>query len=82
MADIGDSDGTAPVPASGDPAKGRFYFIAAHRLAGAALIVLGMLAMEGALEWGKGLGKVLAITGLIIFFIVPLFLARAWRTPK
>lgn len=65
-----------------DPAKARFYFIAAHRLVGAVLVILGMLAMQGALDWGKGLGKVLAITGLIVFFVVPLFLARAWRTPK
>lgn len=65
-----------------DPAKARFYFLAAHRLVGAVLVILGMLAIEGALDWGKGLGKVLAITGLIVFFVVPLFLARAWRTPK
>lgn len=69
-------------PAPHDPARARFYFIAAHRLIGAALVVLGMLAIERALDWGKGLGKVLAITGLIVFFVIPLFLARAWRTPK
>lgn len=69
-------------PGEHDPAKARFYFMAAHRLVGAVLVILGMLAIEGALDWGKGLGKVLAITGLIVFFVVPLFLARAWRTPK
>ena len=71
----------APGQAS-DPAKARFYFLAAHRVIGAVLVILGMLAMQGALDWGKGLGKVLAITGLIVFFVVPLFLARAWRTPR
>lgn len=65
-----------------DPAKARFYFIATHRIVGAVLVVLGILAIEGALDWGKGLGKVLAITGLIVFFVVPLFLARAWRSTK
>lgn len=65
-----------------DPAKARFYFIAAHRLVGAALVVLGMLALQGALDWGRGLGKVLAATGLIVFFVVPLMLSRAWRTPR
>lgn len=69
-------------PAANDPARARFLFIAAHRLVGAALVVLGMLAMQGALDWGKGPGKVLAITGLVVFFVVPLFLARVWRTPK
>ena len=75
-------DSRSEAPAGGDPARARFAFIAAHRLVGAALVVLGMLAMQGALDWGKGLGKVLAITGLVVFFAVPLFLARAWRTPK
>jgi hypothetical protein len=65
-----------------DPAQARFYFIAAHRLVGAVLVVLGMLAMQGALDWGKGPGKVLAITGLVVFFVLPLYLARLWRTPK
>lgn len=66
-----------------DPAKARFYFIAAHRVVGAALIVLGMLAMQGALDWGEGVGKVLAIVGLIDFFVIPLVLSRMWRSlPK
>ena len=64
-----------------DPAKARFYFIAGHRFVGAVLVILGMLAMQGALDWGRGLGKVLAATGLVVFFVVPLLLSRAWRTP-
>lgn len=67
-------------PAKNDPARARFYFIAAHRVVGAALVVLGMLAMQGALDWGEGVGKVLAIVGLIDFFIIPLFLSRMWRS--
>ena len=67
----------------GDPARARFYFIAAHRVVGAALVMLGMLAMRGALDWGEGIGKVLAIVGLIDFFVIPLVLARLWRSlPK
>ena len=69
-------------PGATDPAKARFYFIAAHRVVGALLVMLGMLAMQGALDWGRGLGKVLAATGLVVFFVVPLLLSRAWRTPK
>ncbi len=74
-----------PVPGAGhpDPAKARFYFIAAHRLVGAVLIVLGMLAMQGVLDWGEGIGKVIALVGLIDFFVIPLILARMWRSlPK
>lgn len=75
----------ADPPASGDPARARFYFIAAHRAVGAALVILGMLAMQGALDWGVGVGVggVLAIVGLIDFFVIPLVLARMWRSvPK
>lgn len=79
---MAESDPATSDPAPSDPAKARFYFIATHRLVGATLIVLGMLAMQGALDWGRGMGKVLAATGLIVFFVVPLLLARAWRTPK
>ena len=70
-------------PAKPDPARARFWFIAGHRVIGAVLIMLGMLAMQGALDWGKDLGKVLAIVGLIEFFVIPLVFARLWRSlPK
>lgn len=66
-----------------DPARARFWFIAAHRIVGAVLIMLGMLAMQGVLDWGKGVGKVLAIVGLVDFFLVPLLFARLWKSvPK
>lgn len=71
---------STPPNAGGDPARARFYFIAGHRVLGAVLIMLGMLAIEGALGWGKGIGKVLAIAGLVEFFIMPLVFARMWRS--
>lgn len=71
---------TKPAP---DPARLRFLFLAAHRIGGAVLVILGMLAMQGALDWGKGIGKVLAIVGLVEFFVMPLLFARMWRSmPK
>lgn len=71
----------APKPA--DPARARFLFIVAHRFVGAVLVMLGMLAMQGALDWGKDLGKVLAIAGLIEFFVMPIVFARMWKSmPK
>lgn len=75
-----DRPGLAAQPTGRDPAKARFWFIAAHRLIGAALIMLGILAMQGALDWGKGVGKVLAILGLIDFFVIPLVFARMWKS--
>lgn len=76
--------GLSPPPSPGaDPARMRFWFIAAHRFAGAVLVMLGMLAIEGALDWGRGVGVVLAIVGLIDFFVAPLLFASMWRSaPK
>jgi hypothetical protein len=89
MAELRDNERPGPTPPppvapdGRDPARARFYFIAAHRVIGAVLIVLGMLAMQGALDWGEGIGKVLAIVGLIDFFVIPLVFARMWRSlPK
>lgn len=81
-----DRPGITPPPAAkagADPAKARFYFIAAHRVLGAVLVVLGLMAMEGKLDWGEGLGTVLAVTGLVAFFVIPVLLSRMWRSlPK
>lgn len=70
-------------PAPKDTARARFWFIAAHRIIGAVLVVLGMMAMQGVLDWGKGVGQVLAIVGLTDFFVIPLIFARMWKSiPK
>lgn len=81
-AGLGPSSRDTPV-STPDPARARFWFIAAHRVVGAVLVMLGMLAMQGALDWGEGVGKVLAIVGLVDFFVIPLIFARMWRSiPK
>ena len=67
-------------PARSDPARARFVFIAAHRVVGAVLVMLGILAMQRALDWGEGLGIALAVVGLVDFFVIPLVLARMWRS--
>ena len=72
--------GASATPEGRDPAKARFYFIAAHRVVGVVLLVLGIMAMEGRIDWGEGVGKVLAIVGLIDFFLIPLMLARMWKS--
>jgi hypothetical protein len=65
-----------------DPAKGRFFMIAAHRVIGAALVLLGVLCLEGVLDWGETLGWALVGLGVIDVFIVPIVLTRLWRTPR
>lgn len=76
--------GLSPDPRPGhDPARVRFWFITAHRVLGTTLVVLGMMAMQGVLDWGEGVGTVLGIVGLIDFFFVPLVLSRMWKSaPK
>ena len=76
--------GRTPEPRPGhDPARARFYFFGAHRVVGVVLVILGFMAMQGKLDWGEGVGKVLAVVGLIEFFVIPLVFARMWRSiPK
>lgn len=63
-------------------ARNRYFVIAFARLAGAALAVLGLVAVAGRIDWLPPIaGIVLMITGLIELAIVPRLLARAWRTP-
>lgn len=64
-----------------DPAKGRFYFIAFHRMLGAVLVVLGLLVIEDRIEWPPKVGYALLVLGLVDVFVAPLVLARLWRTP-
>lgn len=72
-----------PEPDRGrDPARARFYIIAGQRLLGAGLIMLGLLAVNGALAWGAAIGWALLALGLVDFAIVPILLARLWRSPR
>jgi hypothetical protein len=66
----------------GDPAKARFYFIAFHRVLGAALVVLGLMVIEGRIDWPEKLGYAFLVLGLVDVFIAPLALARLWRTRR
>lgn len=66
-----------------DPAAARFAVIQIMRLAGVAMVVLGMLAATGRLsqlpEWA---GYLLLVIGLADVFVMPTLLARRWRSPK
>lgn len=63
-----------------DPARRRFITIQAVRLAGVAFVVLGMLIVSGRIPWPVWLGYLLLVNGLVDVFIIPLRLARKWRT--
>ena len=64
-----------------DRARARYLVISVQRLLGAGLIMLGLLALNGALGWGKAVGVVLVVAGLVDFAVLPIVLARRWRTP-
>ena len=64
-----------------EQAKARFFLMNMIRLLGAIMVILGMLVTGGTLAWPKVVGYALLVFGLIDFFVVPLVLARKWRSP-
>lgn len=67
---------------STDPARGRFFLLAATRLAGAVLLMLGLVATSGRFAGlPREAGLVLALAGAFGFAIAPRLLARRWRSP-
>jgi hypothetical protein len=65
-----------------DPARRRFFTIQAVRLAGVASVVFGMLIVSRQIAWPAWLGYLLLAIGLVDVFVIPVKLARKWRTPQ
>jgi membrane protein YdbS with pleckstrin-like domain len=65
-----------------DPARRRFFAIQAVRLAGVAMVVLGMLIASRQTGWPTWPGYLLLVIGLVDVFVIPVKLARRWRTPR
>lgn len=64
-------------------ARNRFFAMSALRLAGALLIMVGVVIAAGRFEsMPRMAGIVMVIVGALDFALVPLWLARRWRTPK
>ena len=68
-------------PVGEDVARGRWLMISLHRILGAALVVAGILAIEGVIGFGRVAGYVMIVVGLVDVFLVPRLLARLWRSP-
>jgi hypothetical protein len=65
-----------------DPAAARFAVTQAARLASVALVLVGILINVGRLAiLPPAAGIILIVAGLAGTFVVPLLLARRWRTP-
>lgn len=64
-----------------DPARARFFALALIRLAGALLVLLGLLITERRVDLPWFLGVVLTVFGFFDVFVMPKLLARRWRSP-
>ncbi|MCP2017237.1 MAG: hypothetical protein OSA41_06425 [Erythrobacter sp.] len=63
-----------------DPAKARFLTIQAVRLSGVALAVLGALVLGKVLPLPEFVGYIFLALGAVDVFILPIFLAKRWRS--
>ncbi len=72
-------------PVSHDVARGRWMTIQAMRIAGFALVLLGIAMVRSVVdiagESNRLIGYVFVVAGLLDGFVVPRVLARKWRTP-
>ena len=67
---------------SEDPAKRRYFTIQAVRVAGVVMVLLGILVLNGRLDWPEILGYFLFLNGLFDALFLPTILARRWKTPE
>ena len=63
-----------------DPAAGRFLALQGVRLGGAVMVVLGAMIIAGTIDAPNAVGFVLMLIGVVELFVVPLMLARMWRS--
>lgn len=68
-------------PVSDEVARNRWLVINVLRLGGVAMVIAGMLGTRQVIEMPLIAAYALIGIGLIDIFLVPLLLARKWRTP-
>ena len=64
-----------------DQAKGRFLAIQMVRLSGIALVILGLLIINGMIALPAIAGYAMLAVGVADALFVPTFLARKWKSP-
>jgi hypothetical protein len=70
----------SPREAADARARTRYTIMNIARLGGVALVMFGIAIIQGVVDLPFALGVVLAVVGFADFFVVPLVLARAWKT--
>jgi predicted cobalt transporter CbtA len=68
-------------------AKKRFFAITAMRLMGAIFVAIGFVLIRGGFELAgqptdRWIGVAVVLIGAFDFALMPLLLARRWRSPK
>jgi hypothetical protein len=73
-------------PGSDDVARTRWAVIQFARLAGFAVVLVGILVARDVIDLAgasnRVVGYILIALGLVDGFVVPQVLARKWRTPR
>jgi hypothetical protein len=68
-------------PVGDATARNRWLVIVFARLAGVAMVIVGLLGTQGRIEMPLLAAYGLLAVGLADVFLVPTFLARKWRSP-
>ena len=64
-----------------DQAKARFLILGLIRLLSAVMAGVGLAILAGKIAAPRPAGVFLAVFGVIEFVFLPLYLARAWKSP-
>lgn len=75
------------IPSPDALAKRRFFALNSFRIVGALMVMLGFTLIAGAFSIAgqpddRWLGTGFVLLGVFDFAIMPLILARRWRTPR
>ena len=68
--------------AQSDPAAARFWALQAIRLSGVVLGILGALILARIVDLPPVAGYLFLLVGALDVFVIPLMLARKWKSPK
>ena len=64
-----------------DPARQRFIALQLLRLSGAVFALLGLLVVAKRIDMPLVAGYVFLAVGFLDLFVVPLLLAKRWKSP-
>ncbi|WP_340587167.1 hypothetical protein [Erythrobacter alti] len=65
-----------------DPAKSRWMMLQAIRLGGLLLLLGGIVILSERVSGPQALGIGMIVIGMFAFFILPIQIARRWKTPS